>query len=64
MTTLLRPQFDVVFSSSDWHHFREMVETASEREFEPEYVVFDSWYSGLDNLKKIRGLGWRFFTRP
>ena len=44
-------------------HFREMAETASDREFDPEYVVFDSWYSGLDNLKKIRDLGWTFFTR-
>ncbi|MCS3667883.1 hypothetical protein GGP77_002126, partial [Salinibacter ruber] len=35
----------------------------SEREFEPEQVVFDSWYSGLDNLKKVRDLGWTFFTR-
>ena len=44
-------------------HFREMALAASERGFDPEYVVFDSWYSGLDNLKKIRGLGWTFFTR-
>ena len=44
-------------------HFREMAETASDREFDPEYVVFDSWYSGLDNLKKVRDLGWTFFTR-
>ena len=44
-------------------HFREMVETASDRGFDPKCVVFDSWYSGLDNLKKIRGLGWTFFTR-
>ena len=44
-------------------HFREMAETASDRGFDPEYVAFDSWYSGLDNLKKIRDLGWTFFTR-
>ena len=44
-------------------HFREMALTASDRGFDPEYVVFDSWYSGLDNLKKIRDLGWKFFTR-
>jgi len=44
-------------------HFREMLNRASEREFGPEYVVFDSWYSGLDNLKKVRDLGWTFFTR-
>jgi len=44
-------------------HFREMLDRASERGFEPEQVVFDSWYSGLDNLKKVRDLGWTFFTR-
>lgn len=44
-------------------HFRQMLERASKRGFEPEYVVFDSWYSGLENLKKVRSLGWHFFTR-
>jgi hypothetical protein len=44
-------------------HFREMLDRASEREFGPKYVVFDSWYSGLDNLKKVRDLDWTFFTR-
>lgn len=44
-------------------HFREMLDRASERKFGPEYVVFDSWYSGLDNLKKVRDLDWTFFTR-
>jgi len=44
-------------------HFRQMLERAFGRDFDPEYVVFDSWYSGLDNLKKIRLCGWDFFTR-
>ena len=45
-------------------HFREMLTTAKERGFEPRYVLFDSWYSSsLDNLKHIRGLGWRWLTR-
>lgn len=44
-------------------HFRHMLDTASKRDFRPEYVVFDSWYSGLDNLKKVRSLQWQFFTR-
>jgi len=44
-------------------HFRQMLDTASERDFKPEYVVFDSWYSGLDNLKKVRSCEWHFFTR-
>lgn len=44
-------------------HFRQMLDTASNRDFAPEYVVFDSWYSGLRNLKKIRSHQWHFFTR-
>ena len=44
-------------------HFRAMLQTAQERSFTPECVVFDSWYSGLDNLKYLRGLGLRWLTR-
>ena len=43
--------------------FREMLAMASERGFAPEMVLFDSWYSGLDNLKGVRELGWHFLTR-
>lgn len=36
----------------------------SEREIRPKYVLFDSWYSSLENLKLLRDdLGWHFFTR-
>lgn len=44
-------------------HFCAMLQTAKERGFAPEYVAFDSWYSGLDNLKKLRTLGFWFLTR-
>jgi putative transposase len=44
-------------------HFRDMLDTAHEREFCPEYVAFDSWYSGLDNLKAIHKRGWHWFCR-
>lgn len=44
-------------------HFSEMVIKAHERGFNPSIVCFDSWYSALDNLKLIRGLGWHFLTR-
>jgi putative transposase len=44
-------------------HFRAMLSVAHERGFSPEYVVFDSWYSGLDNLKAVRAKCWCFFTR-
>lgn len=44
-------------------HFRALVQAAHERGFTPECVVFDGWYSGLDNLKFLRALGWRWLTR-
>ena len=44
-------------------HFRHMVHTAKERGFRPKAVVFDSWYSSLDNLKLIRDCGWTFLTQ-
>jgi putative transposase len=44
-------------------HFRAMVATAHDRGFTPDCVAFDGWYSSLENLKRIRGLGWRWLTR-
>jgi len=44
-------------------HFRDLLQKARERGFAPQYVAFDSWYSGLDNLKKVRALEWLFLTR-
>lgn len=44
-------------------HFRELLKTAWQRGFAPEYVCFDSWYASLENLKLIRFLGWLWFTR-
>jgi len=41
-------------------HFQEMAKTASFRGFKPEYVLFDSWYTSLDNLKLVRKLGWQW----
>ena len=35
-------------------HFRDMLTAAKQRGFKPLYVVFDSWYTALDNLKLIR----------
>ncbi len=40
-----------------------MLDTAHERGFAPDCVAFDGWYSSLENLKLIRGLGWRWLTR-
>jgi putative transposase len=44
-------------------HFREMVQQAAEHGFEPELVAFDSWYSGLPNLKQLRALQWHWLTQ-
>lgn len=44
-------------------HFRAMLEEAQERGFAPRYVLFDSWYGALENLKRIAGYGWHFLTR-
>jgi IS4 transposase len=44
-------------------HFRDMLDRAAERGFAPEIVLFDSWYSSLDNLKKVGELEWTFLTR-
>lgn len=44
-------------------HFRAMLDTAKVREFTPQCVVFDSWYSSLDNLKLIRRHQWIWLTR-
>lgn len=44
-------------------HFRAMVQTAQGRGFQPEYVLFDSWYACLKNLKLMRSFEWRWLTR-
>jgi putative transposase len=44
-------------------HFRVMLQTAHARGFRPRCVVFDGWYSSLDNLKLLRTLGWTWLTR-
>ena len=31
--------------------------------FAPECVAFDSWYASLENLKAVRGHGWRWLTQ-
>ncbi len=45
-------------------HFQDMLLVAKQRGMEPKYVLFDSWYSSMENLKLIaRELGWHFFCR-
>ena len=45
------------------YHFQQMVQQAHQRGFEPELVAFDSWYSGLANLKLLRSLNWHWLTQ-
>lgn len=35
----------------------------NQRGFQPEFVLFDSWYASLKNLKLIRSFGWQQLTR-
>ncbi len=48
-------------------HFRHMLQTAQQREFCSQCVLFDSWHPegsrSLDNLKLVRNLGWRWLTQ-
>jgi putative transposase len=44
-------------------HFEHMLNQAHARGFCPECVVFDSWYSSLENLKQVRSYGWIWLTR-
>ena len=44
-------------------HFRAMLQQAWARGFAPAYVVMDSWYASLENLKWIAAVGWHFVTR-
>ncbi len=44
-------------------HFQAMLKVAHERGFRPRCVVFDGWYSSLENLKTIRDFGWTWLTR-
>jgi putative transposase len=44
-------------------HFRAMLRTANERGFNPRYVLFDSWYSSVQNIKDTRDYGWHWLWR-
>ena len=44
-------------------HFRDMPATAHGRGFRPRDVLFDGWYTGLDNLELVRSFGRLFLGR-
>lgn len=45
------------------NHFADLLLKAFIQGFKPSCVLFDSWYSGLENLKTVRKYGWRWLTR-
>jgi hypothetical protein len=44
-------------------HFWEMLLMARARGFSPRYVLFDTWYASLENLKQVRDFGWLWQTK-
>ena len=41
---------------------REMLTTAHDRGFEPDYVMFDSWYCANETLRLLRSFGWSYLV--
>ena len=54
---------DPVTDQTKNDHVRAMLAVAKGRDLSPRVVLFDTWYSGKDNLKAVRALGWHFLTR-
>jgi putative transposase len=44
-------------------HFWDLLAVAGEQRFAPEYVLFDSWYASLENLKRVGAYGWHWLTQ-
>lgn len=44
-------------------HFQDMLKEAQKRGFCPIYVLFDSWYASLENLKAVKAMPWHWLTR-
>lgn len=43
-------------------HAQKMLNFAEKRGFSPNYVLMDSWYSSIDNLKNIEGKKWKWIA--
>jgi hypothetical protein len=41
-------------------HGREMLQLAAKRGFSPTYLLMDSWYTAIDNLKALDSLHWKW----
>lgn len=44
-------------------HFADLLRAAHGRGLRPRAVLFDGWDASIDNLKRVRDLGWTFVTR-
>ena len=55
--------FSKIDGKTKHDHFWEMLLMAKGRGFSPKYVLFDTWYASLDNLKQVRGSGRHWLTR-
>jgi putative transposase len=44
-------------------HFLDMIDKAEERGFNPEFVLFDTWYASVKKLKAIRKKECHFLTK-
>jgi putative transposase len=51
--------FDKADGKTKHDHFWEMLLMARGRGFSPKYVLFDTWYASLENLKQVRDFGRR-----
>jgi len=41
-------------------HFQDMIRSALHRGFSPEYILMDTWYTSLENLKLIDKVNWKW----
>lgn len=41
-------------------HFIDMLNASKKRGFTPDFVMADSWYGSLENMKTVAKLGWKF----
>lgn len=44
-------------------HFRDMLATAKSRGFKPKFILMDTWYTSLDNLKLVHKLNWKWVSQ-
>lgn len=44
-------------------HFRDMLATAKSRGFKPKFILIDSWYTSLDNLKLVNRIDWKWIAQ-